>query len=88
MVRSGLGWLRFEARASGGQLLGLDRIPEVHTLRAKLGQMVQGRLVHQLQGDQVELSEDGLDRHNQQLAVGFLWRAILDLELAPGLSLG
>jgi hypothetical protein len=34
--------LRFEAPGEWGHLLGLDRIPEVHTLRAKLGQMAQG----------------------------------------------
>ena len=34
--------LRFEAPGEWGQLLGLDRIPEVHTLRAKLGQMARG----------------------------------------------
>lgn len=37
--------LRFEAPGEWGHLLGLDRIPEVHTLRAKLGQMAQGRKV-------------------------------------------
>ena len=34
--------LRFETPGEWGHLLGLDRIPEVHTLRAKLGQMAQG----------------------------------------------
>jgi hypothetical protein len=34
--------LRFEAPGEWGHLLGLDRIPEVHTLRGKLGQMAQG----------------------------------------------
>ena len=34
--------LRFEVPGEWGQLLGLDRIPEVHTLRSKLGQMAQG----------------------------------------------
>jgi hypothetical protein len=34
--------LRFEAPGEWGYLLGLDRIPEVHTLRAKLGQMARG----------------------------------------------
>ena len=37
--------LRFEAPGERGHLLGLDRIPEVHTLRAKLGQMAQGHKV-------------------------------------------
>ena len=37
--------LRFEAPGEWGQLLGLDRIPEVHTLRTKLGQMAQERKV-------------------------------------------
>jgi len=34
--------LRFEAPGEWGHLLGLDRIPEVHTLRSKLGEMAQG----------------------------------------------
>jgi hypothetical protein len=34
--------LRFEAPGEWGHLLGLDRIPEVHTLRSKLGQMARG----------------------------------------------
>ena len=34
--------LRFEAPGEWGHLLGLDRIPEVHTLRTKLGQMARG----------------------------------------------
>ena len=34
--------LRFEAPGEWGHLLGLDRIPEVHTLRAKLGEMARG----------------------------------------------
>ncbi|MCX6911690.1 MAG: hypothetical protein NT167_01290, partial [Verrucomicrobia bacterium] len=33
--------LRFEAPGEWGHLLGLDRIPEVHTLRAKLGLMAR-----------------------------------------------
>ena len=37
--------LRFEAPGEWGQLLGLDRIPQVHTLRAKLEQMAQGSKV-------------------------------------------
>ena len=37
--------LRFEAPGEWGQLLGLDRIPEVHTLRTKLGLMAQGQKV-------------------------------------------
>ena len=37
--------LRFEAPGEWGHLLGLDRIPEVHTLRAKLGQMAQDQKV-------------------------------------------
>ena len=37
--------LRFEAPGEWGQLLGLDRIPEVHTLRSKLGQMAQDQKV-------------------------------------------
>ena len=37
--------LRFEAPGEWGHLLGLDRIPEVHTLRAKLGQMARGQQV-------------------------------------------
>jgi hypothetical protein len=37
--------LRFEAPGEWGQLLGLDRIPEVHTLRGKLGRMAQGQKV-------------------------------------------
>jgi len=34
--------LCFEAPGEWGHLLGLDRIPEVHTLRTKLGQMARG----------------------------------------------
>ncbi len=34
--------LRFEPPGEWGRVLGLDRIPEVHTLRSKLGQMAQG----------------------------------------------
>ena len=37
--------LRFEPPGEWGHLLGLDRIPEVHTLRTKLGQMAQGQKV-------------------------------------------
>jgi len=37
--------LRFEAPGEWGHLLGLDRIPEVHTLRTKLGQMAQDQKV-------------------------------------------
>ena len=37
--------LRFEPPGEWGHLLGLDRIPEVHTLRSKLGQMAQGQKV-------------------------------------------
>ena len=37
--------LRFEAPGEWGHLLGLDRIPEVHTLRTKLGLMAQGQKV-------------------------------------------
>ena len=37
--------LRFEPPGEWGHLLGLDRIPEVHTLRAKLGQMAQAQPV-------------------------------------------
>ena len=37
--------LRFEPPGEWGHLLGLDRIPEVHTLRAKLGQMAQAQKV-------------------------------------------
>jgi hypothetical protein len=37
--------LRFEPPGEWGHLLGLDRIPEVHTLRTKLGQMAQGQQV-------------------------------------------
>ena len=42
--------LRFEAPGEWGHLLGLDRIPEVHTLRAKLGQMAQGQKVESWSG--------------------------------------
>jgi hypothetical protein len=42
--------LRFEPPGEGGHLLGLDRIPEVHTLRAKLGQMAQGPKVESWSG--------------------------------------
>ena len=34
--------LRFEPPGEWGHVLGLDRIPEVHTLRSKLGQMAAG----------------------------------------------
>jgi hypothetical protein len=37
--------LRFEPPGEWGHLLGLDRIPEVHTLRTKLGQMAQAQKV-------------------------------------------
>lgn len=37
--------LRFEPPGEWGQVLGLDRIPEVHTLRAKLGHLAQGQKV-------------------------------------------
>jgi hypothetical protein len=37
--------LRFEPPGEWGHLLGLDRIPEVHTLRTKLGLMAQGQKV-------------------------------------------
>lgn len=42
--------LRFEPPGEWGHLLGLDRIPEVHTLRAKLGQMAQGPKVESWSG--------------------------------------
>ena len=37
--------LRFEPPGEWGHVLGLDRIPEVHTLRTKLGQMAQAQQV-------------------------------------------
>jgi hypothetical protein len=51
--------LRFEAPGEWGQLLGLDRIPEVHTLRAKLGQMAQGQRVESWSGG---LSEQWMEQ--------------------------
>ncbi len=46
--------LRFEPPGEWGHLLGLDRIPEVHTLRTKLGLMAQGQ---QVQSWSASLSE-------------------------------
>jgi hypothetical protein len=51
--------LRFEAPGEWGQLLGLDRIPEVHTLRTKLGQMAQGQ---QVEGWSASLSQQWMEQ--------------------------
>ena len=50
--------LRFEAPGEWGHLLGLDRIPEVHTLRAKLGLMARDS---QVQSWSAALSEQWME---------------------------
>jgi len=62
--------LRFEAPGEWGHLLGLDRIPEVHTLRAKLGQMVRG--------PQVESWSAGLSEQWMEPAPELAGRLYLD----------
>ncbi|MCX6921918.1 MAG: hypothetical protein NT154_01675, partial [Verrucomicrobia bacterium] len=51
--------LRFEAPGEWGQLLGLDRSSEVHTLRTKLGQMAQGQ---QVEGWSASLSQQWMEQ--------------------------
>jgi hypothetical protein len=51
--------LRFEAPGEWGHLLGLDRIPEVHTLRAKLGLMARDS---QVQSWSAGLSEQWMEQ--------------------------
>ena len=51
--------LRFEAPGEWGHLLGLDRIPEVHTLRTKLGQMAQDQ---QVQSWNASLSQQWMEQ--------------------------
>ena len=62
--------LRFEAPGEWGHLLGLDRIPEVHTLRGKLGQMAQG--------PQVETWSAGLSRQWMEQAPELAGRLYMD----------
>jgi len=62
--------LRFEAPGEWGHLLGLDRIPEVHTLRSKLGQMAQG--------PQVESWSAGLSQQWMEQAPELAGRLYLD----------
>ena len=62
--------LRFEAPGEWGHLLGLDRIPEVHTLRRKLGQMAQG--------PQVETWSASLSRQWMEQAPELAGRLYLD----------
>ena len=62
--------LRFEPPGEWGHLLGLDRIPEVHTLRAKLGVMAQGA--------QVESWSGGLSKQWMEQAPELAGRLYLD----------
>src|SRR5208283_6025361 len=62
--------LRFEAPGEWGHLLGLDRIPEVHTLRRKLGKMAQG--------PQVETWSASLSRQWMEQAPELAGRLYLD----------
>jgi hypothetical protein len=62
--------LRFEAPGEWGHLLGLDRIPEVHTLRAKLGWMARG--------PQVETWSASLSRQWMEQAPELAGRLYLD----------
>lgn len=51
--------LRFEPPGEWGHVLGLDRIPEVHTLRAKLWEMAQGA---QVEAWSASLSEEWMSQ--------------------------
>ncbi len=62
--------LRFKPPGEWGHLLGLDRIPEVHTLRAKLEQMAQG--------PQVESWSAGLSQQWMDQAPELAGRLYLD----------